>query len=305
MRHTARSRTARSSASASSAVHECTPNDRTSPRHGPLRCAGASRILRPLGHVHRGGAPHPARSRGVGSGPAAYDPRRHRRGGARSADVGIVPIENSIEGSVAITLDTLAFESELLIQREVDLPISLQPLREAGNHAGRRDERRVVPARHRPVPRLAERASCPTSPSSPPTRPPTRPARSHARSAPDRRPSPTVWPPRSTGSRRSRPRSRTTPRTRPGSWSSAAGFPHRPVTTRRSIVCFQRTDRPGSLLAILQEFAARVDQPHEGRVAVRRSGASATTASSSTSRATSPTSSWPTASGTSRRARRG
>jgi prephenate dehydratase len=42
-----------------------------------------------------------------------------------SADLGLVPIENSIEGSVTITLDALAFESDLLIQREIDLPISL------------------------------------------------------------------------------------------------------------------------------------------------------------------------------------
>ncbi|HTD50989.1 MAG TPA: prephenate dehydratase domain-containing protein, partial [Acidimicrobiia bacterium] len=34
------------------------------------------------------------------------------------ADGGVVPIENMIEGSVSVTLDTLAFDSELLIQRE-------------------------------------------------------------------------------------------------------------------------------------------------------------------------------------------
>lgn len=44
---------------------------------------------------------------------------------SREAEVGMVPLENSIEGSVTVTLDTLAFESELLIQREVDLPITL------------------------------------------------------------------------------------------------------------------------------------------------------------------------------------
>ena len=36
---------------------------------------------------------------------------------------GMVPIENSIEGSVNITIDTLAFDSDLLIQREVVYPI--------------------------------------------------------------------------------------------------------------------------------------------------------------------------------------
>src|SRR6476469_6759692 len=40
-------------------------------------------------------------------------------------DVGIVPIENSIEGSIPVTLDTLAFDTELLVQQEVDPPVSL------------------------------------------------------------------------------------------------------------------------------------------------------------------------------------
>ncbi len=43
----------------------------------------------------------------------------------QSGDVeaGIVPIENSIEGSVNVTLDTLAFETDLVIERELLLPI--------------------------------------------------------------------------------------------------------------------------------------------------------------------------------------
>ena len=39
-------------------------------------------------------------------------------------DSGLVPIENSIEGSVNVTLDTLAFETDLMIEREVVLPVS-------------------------------------------------------------------------------------------------------------------------------------------------------------------------------------
>ncbi|MEI8001070.1 MAG: prephenate dehydratase [Actinomycetes bacterium] len=44
---------------------------------------------------------------------------------AGQVDLGLVPLENSVEGSVTATLDTLAFDTDLLIQREVDLPVSL------------------------------------------------------------------------------------------------------------------------------------------------------------------------------------
>jgi prephenate dehydratase len=42
-------------------------------------------------------------------------------------DMGVVPIENAIEGSVTATLDTLAFEAseDVLIQREIVLPIDM------------------------------------------------------------------------------------------------------------------------------------------------------------------------------------
>src|SRR5690349_2957842 len=40
-------------------------------------------------------------------------------------DLGFVPIENSIEGTVNFTQDALAFDYELLIQREVVLDIEL------------------------------------------------------------------------------------------------------------------------------------------------------------------------------------
>ena len=40
-------------------------------------------------------------------------------------DLGFVPIENAIEGSVTVTLDGLVFDTDLLIQREVVLDIEL------------------------------------------------------------------------------------------------------------------------------------------------------------------------------------
>lgn len=44
----------------------------------------------------------------------------------KELDFGFVPIENSLEGTVNATIDTLAFSTQLLIQREVDLPIGMQ-----------------------------------------------------------------------------------------------------------------------------------------------------------------------------------
>ena len=71
------------------------------------------------------------------------------------ADGGVVPIENMIEGSVSVTLDTLAFDSDLLIQREIDLPVSLNLCAKPGVALADVKTRRVVSARARAVPRLA------------------------------------------------------------------------------------------------------------------------------------------------------
>lgn len=47
-------------------------------------------------------------------------------------DVGFVPVENAIEGSVNVTLDMLAFDTELLIQREVVISIHMCLMAQAG-----------------------------------------------------------------------------------------------------------------------------------------------------------------------------
>jgi prephenate dehydratase len=44
---------------------------------------------------------------------------------AGEVDLGFVAIENAIEGTVNVTQDTLAFDADLLIQREVVLPVHL------------------------------------------------------------------------------------------------------------------------------------------------------------------------------------
>jgi prephenate dehydratase len=43
-------------------------------------------------------------------------------------DLGLVPIENAIEGSVTVTIDALAFDLDLLIQRELVIDVSLNLL---------------------------------------------------------------------------------------------------------------------------------------------------------------------------------
>lgn len=57
-------------------------------------------------------------------------------------DLGFVGIENSIEGAVTITVDTLAFETDLLIQREVLLGVQMHLLAPSG--VGLSDVRRVL-----------------------------------------------------------------------------------------------------------------------------------------------------------------
>ncbi len=54
----------------------------------------------------------------------------------RMADEGVVPIENSLEGSVSATLDILVHESSLLIKRELILPIRHYLLAKPGVEVG-------------------------------------------------------------------------------------------------------------------------------------------------------------------------
>ncbi len=51
---------------------------------------------------------------------------------AGEVDLGFVPIENSIEGTVNVTLDTLTFETHLLVQREVVINVQLDLLARPG-----------------------------------------------------------------------------------------------------------------------------------------------------------------------------
>jgi len=172
-------------------------------------------------------------------------------------DVGIVPIENSIEGSITVTLDTLAFDTELLVQREVDLPVSLHLCAPKGtkladittvvSHPNPLGQTRMWMAKHLPDSVIVVAAN------------------STAEAAQQ--------------VAKSRKRGMASIGTRQGAKNAGLhilaseiedhpenqtrfvivgyGVPAPTGHDKTSIVCFQRQDRPGSLLAILQEFAAR------------------------------------------------
>ena len=172
-----------------------------------------------------------------------------------AVDLGFVPLENSIEGSVSATLDTLAFDTDLLIQREVDLPVSLS----LGARPGTRLDNVSVVLSHpnplgqcrmwlgRKLPQAITRVANYTAEA----------AREVAKSK----------------------KSGLAAIANPGALGHYGlellaseiedhpsetrfvvvghGIPPRTGHDKTSVVCFQREDRPGSLLAILQEFAAR------------------------------------------------
>lgn len=171
-------------------------------------------------------------------------------------DAGLVPIENMIEGSVSVTLDTLAFDSELLVQREIDLPVSLNLCARPGVGLG--DVKVVVSFPHalaqcrgwlaRKLPGADTRASHSTADA----------AREVARSRrTDRAAICNRLAAQMYGLDVLASEIEDHPENQTRFVVVGRGIPAPTGHDKTSIVCFQREDRPGSLLAILQEFAAR------------------------------------------------
>ncbi len=52
------------------------------------------------------------------------------------AERGVIPIENTLEGSVTATLDALAFDTDLLVQGELELPVTLVAAATSGIELG-------------------------------------------------------------------------------------------------------------------------------------------------------------------------
>ncbi|SRR5579884_538893 len=172
------------------------------------------------------------------------------------ADWGVVPIENSIEGSVSVTLDTLAFESELLIQREIDLPIVLNLCARPGTRID--DVTTVLSHPHahaqcrgwmsRKLPDATLVAANSTAEA----------ARQVSRSRrTDQAAIGTAFAAELYGLELLASEIEDHPENRTRFVLLGRGVPGPTGHDKTSIVCFQREDKPGSLLAILQEFAAR------------------------------------------------
>jgi prephenate dehydratase len=175
---------------------------------------------------------------------------------AGDVDLGLVPLENSIDGTITVTIDTLAFDTALLVQREVDLPISLHLCGKPGTRLA--DVKRVIShpspfgqcrmflARELPDAELVVASS-------------TAEASAQVSASPD---NDIV----SIGTARGAALNNLEllaseiedhPENETRFVLVGTGVPAPTGHDKTSIVCFQREDVPGSLLAMLQEFAAR------------------------------------------------
>jgi prephenate dehydratase len=171
-------------------------------------------------------------------------------------DLGLVPIENSIDGTITVTIDTLAFDTDLLIQREVDLPVSLHlcavpgsrldRIRSVVSHPSPLGQCRGWLARHLPDVTVTAANS-------------TAEAAEIVVASKDKHLASigTELGAKLYGLELLASEIEDHPENRTRFVLVGRGVPARTGHDKTSIVCFQRQDRPGSLLAILQEFAAR------------------------------------------------
>lgn len=175
---------------------------------------------------------------------------------AGEVDVGLVPLENSIDGTITVTVDTLAFDTELLVQREVDLPVSLHLCAAPGTKLA--DVKRVV---SHPSPfgqcrvwlsRELPRADLVVTSS-------TAEAAAQVAASAERDVASigTAYGAELNGLVLLASEIEDHPENQTRFVLVGSGVPAPTGHDKTSIVCFQREDRPGSLLAMLQEFAAR------------------------------------------------
>jgi prephenate dehydratase len=173
------------------------------------------------------------------------------------ADLGFVPIENSIEGTVNATVDSLVFEVDLLIQREVILDVHLQLMAPPGSDMN--SVTRVLSFPHASA--QCRKFLSDHLPGAEVV--PTNSTAEAARLVGEERPAHTAaLAPRLAAELYGLEVLASAVEDHPDNQTrfvalATTGVPAPTGHDKTSIVCFQREDRPGSLHAILSEFAAR------------------------------------------------
>jgi prephenate dehydratase len=173
------------------------------------------------------------------------------------ADLGFLPLENSIEGTVSATLDTLVFDADLLIQREVVLDVHLNLVAPRG--AQLEGIRRVMSIPH-------ASAQCRRFLASALPRAELVATNSTAEAARlvsmERSPHTAALAPRLAAELYGLDLLESAVEDHPDNQTrfvavARHGIPAPTGHDKTSIVCFQREDHPGTLHAILSEFSAR------------------------------------------------
>lgn len=172
-------------------------------------------------------------------------------------DLGVVPVENAIEGTVNATVDTMAFDVDVMIQRELLEPVSLHLLTVPGAELSEVRQVVSIPVasaqcrswlrEHLPqVDHVAAGSTAEAAATVAKAGDPSVAAIANERAA-------RVYGLEITGADiEDHPENQTR-----FVVVGRSGIPAPTGHDKTSIVVFQRADRPGSLLAILQEFAAR------------------------------------------------
>jgi prephenate dehydratase len=172
-------------------------------------------------------------------------------------DLGVVPVENAIEGTVNATVDTMAFDVDVMIQRELLEPVSLHLLTVPGAELSGVRQVVSIPVasaqcrtwlrEHLPqVDYVAAGSTAEAAATVAKAGDPSVAAIANERAA-------QVYGLEVTGADiEDHPENQTR-----FVVVGRSGIPAPTGHDKTSIVVFQRADRPGSLLAILQEFAAR------------------------------------------------
>ena len=172
-------------------------------------------------------------------------------------DLGVVPVENAIEGTVNATVDTMAFDVDVMIQRELLEPVSLHLLTLPGAELSQVKRIVSIPvasaqcrawlrANTDEVEFVASNSTAEAAETVARSGDPTVAAIANDRAA-------EVYGLVRAGSDiEDHPENQTR-----FVVVGPSGIPAATGHDKSSIVVFQRADRPGSLLAILQQFAAR------------------------------------------------